>query len=325
MVVSPKLVARFRDDLAALWPNAEDGKGLLGLAVSGGGDSLGMLLLAAAAMPGRVRAATVDHGLRPESAAEAAFVAERCTELGVQHDTLAVEVGDGNLQDRARAARYTALSQWCANSELKALATAHQLDDQVETLLMRLNRGSGLSGLSAIRAVQSIQDNLPLIRPVLGWRREELAKVVRDAGWRAIDDPSNGDDRFDRVRLRKVLGSVDWLDRANLARSAALLAEAEDSLEWAVEREVAERVRFDGEQASYAAGSSDAPALIRVEVVRALYRNFATSIDRRSAAEVVTRLTAEQVGNVAGLKFTVSGTAAELQWVFRREPTRRTG
>ena len=169
----------------------------LGLAVSGGGDSLALLLLAHAALPGRVKAATVDHGLRPESADEADRVARYCAELGITHTTLSVSVARGNTQEQARKARYAALGDWAEENDLCALATAHQMDDQAETFLMRLNRGSGLAGLSAIRALGSVPSApVRLVRPLLRWRRDELAAIVERFGWSAVDDPSNHDDRY---------------------------------------------------------------------------------------------------------------------------------
>jgi tRNA(Ile)-lysidine synthase len=221
--------ARFRADLEALTGAAPD---RLALAVSGGPDSLALLLLASAAYPGRVQAATVDHGLRRQGAAEAEFVADLCGRLGVPHATFAAEMNDSaNLQAAARERRYALLAQWALEIGAGCLLTAHHLDDQAETLVMRLVRGSGLAGLSGIRAV-----NPPLVRPLLGWRRAELAAIVDAAGIPPVADPSNEDERFDRVRVRKRLADADWLDPASLARSAAALAEAEEALGWAAER-----------------------------------------------------------------------------------------
>lgn len=206
--------------------------------MSGGPDSLALLLLAHAALDGRVAAATVDHGLRAESAAEARFVGDVCAELGVSHATLKVELAEGNLQAEARAARYAALARWAADEGLAAIATAHHADDQAETLLLRLNRGSGVAGLAGVRERSVVPGTrLPLVRPLLGWRRAELALVVAQAELVAVEDPSNVDDRFDRARIRKALGGADWLDVPALAASAAHLADADAALDWAAARE----------------------------------------------------------------------------------------
>jgi len=235
----PAGVDRFRADVEALTGPAP---GLLGVAVSGGPDSLALLLLACAAFPGGVRAATVDHQLRPESAAEAAFVHDICARLAIPHATLAA--GDaiaGNVQAGARALRYRLLAGWAAAEGTGWLLTAHHRDDQAETLLMRLQRGSGLAGLAGIRAATEIF-GLRVARPLLGWSRAELADLVAAAGLEAVQDPGNRDERYDRARLRRRLGEADWIDPAPLARSAQALAEAEAALEWSVERLIEERV-----------------------------------------------------------------------------------
>jgi tRNA(Ile)-lysidine synthase len=213
---APQLTERFAADLARLWPEG----GRLGLAVSGGPDSVALLLLARAVRPEQIEAATVDHGLRVEAAAEAQFVAELCAGLGVPHTILKVAVAEGNVQARARAARYAALAEWVDARGLAALATAHHADDQAETLLLRLNRGSGAAGLAGVRERGRIAGSaLTVIRPLLGWRRSELAEVVARAGIEAIEDPSNADERFDRVRIRRALREADWLDPAAPATS----------------------------------------------------------------------------------------------------------
>jgi tRNA(Ile)-lysidine synthase len=245
----PDLVKRFRRDLQALAGAADS----FGVAVSGGPDSLALLLLANSACPGRIRAATVDHGLRAESSAEAASVAWLCESLGIPHDILPARVeraGEG-LQAAARDARYAALAGWMEGRKLDLLLTAHHSDDQAETLLMRLNRGSGVAGLAGVRGVGPLPGSdgrLRLCRPLLGWRRRELEAIVAAAGIEAAQDPSNLDESFDRARLRRQLGEAPWLDAAALSRSAALLAEAEAALEWTAgllfsdRAEVAERI-----------------------------------------------------------------------------------
>ena len=238
-------VSRFAADLARVWPEGTtQGKARLGIAVSGGPDSCALLLLAAAAWPDRIAAATVDHGLRPESAEEARFVADLCAALGVDHAVLPVTVDPGNVQAQARAARYRALAGWAGEQGLAALATAHHADDQAETLLLRLNRASGVAGLAGVRERGRVPDSeLLLLRPLLGWRREQLERIVEAAGLRAVADPSNEDDRYDRARLRKALKGVDWLDPVALSQSSAHLADADDVLEWAAQREWHEAVR----------------------------------------------------------------------------------
>jgi tRNA(Ile)-lysidine synthase len=225
------LVARFEADLKPLAP-----KGLkIGIAVSGGPDSLALLLLAAAARAGVVEAATVDNGLRPESRAEARFVRGICERLGIPHATLKVRVASGSsLQAQARAARYQALGDWAIERDLRAVATAHHADDQAETLLMRLARGAGLRGLVGVRSDRPLEMGIRAVRPLLGWRREELGAIVAAAGIRPIDDPANRDPRHDRSRFRGMLAGADWADPERLAASAKWLSDADEALEWAL-------------------------------------------------------------------------------------------
>ena len=235
-------MARFAADLAELTPS-----GRLGLAVSGGPDSLALLLLTAAARPGAVEAATVDHGLRSESASEAALVADVCARLGVPHVILPVNVASGaSLQAQARGARYAALADWAAARGLAALATAHHLDDQAETVLMRLARGSGLGGLAGVRPKRPLGP-VVLIRPLLRWRKSELVRIVEEAGLNAVDDPANRDERHDRTRARQLLAETKWLEPGRLAASAEHLAEAEAGLVFAAVRLFAERAMVDPE------------------------------------------------------------------------------
>lgn len=275
-------VERFSSDLRGLWPS--DGR--LGLAVSGGPDSLALLLLAAASCPERIAAATVDHGLRPEAAAEAAFVGRICAALGVPHRILRVTIGRGaSAQARARAARYEALGAWAGQERLEALLTAHHADDQAETLLMRLARGSGLAGLAGIRSVSQIGE-LTVCRPLLGWRREALRRLVGDAGLAPVEDPSNADEAYDRVRMRRQLAETPWLDPAALARSAAALAEAEQALGWTADRLAEERVTDEGSALRLN------PAGLPPELVRRLVLLCLRRIDPESAprGEQVTTL-----------------------------------
>lgn len=239
MIPSPPAdaIARLRDATPPF-------EGAIGVAVSGGPDSLAMLLLAAAAWPGRTIAATVDHGLRPESAVEAVHVAAICARLGVPHEILIPDTPiTGSLQDAARRARYALLEAWRARRGAAWVLTAHHADDQVETLLMRLNRGAGLGGLAGVRRV-----NRHVLRPLIDWRRAELGAIVESAGLGAVDDPSNRDPRFDRARLRGAIAGADWLDPAAFVRSASHLADAEQAIEWMTARLAVERIAVEANQ-----------------------------------------------------------------------------
>ena len=235
-------VHRFAADLDALIaPDVP-----IGIAVSGGPDSLALLLLAAAARPGLIQAATVDHGLRAESADEAAMVCEVCAGLGVPHQTLLADWPkrpEAGIQAAARAMRYRLLNEWAIEREHAAVATAHHADDQAETLLMRLLRGSGVGGLGGSRAKRALSEQVLLLRPLLGWRKAELDGVVREAGLTAVDDPSNRDLRHDRSRIRQILGKSEWLDPARLAISASAIRDADEALDWALAPLIAARIK----------------------------------------------------------------------------------
>lgn len=231
-------VERFRASLTALVGAEAVAEQRFGVALSGGPDSVALLLLAAAAVPDRVVAATVDHRLRAASAEEAQWCRALCDDHGIPHEILtAVEEIGGNIQSQARRVRYALLDQWLDERQLDAVFTAHHADDQAETLLMRLNRGAGVAGLAGVRAI-----NGRVVRPLLTWRRAELAAIVASAGIAAINDPSNHDPAFDRVRMREALADAAWLDRAAMGRSAHNLADSEAALVWMTDRLAAEAV-----------------------------------------------------------------------------------
>lgn len=221
---------------------AEAPEGPLGVAVSGGGDSTALLLLArdwAAGAGRRIEAATVDHGLRAESAAEAAAVAALCARLGVPHASLAWRGWDrrGNLQAAARDARRALLGAWAQERGLAAVALGHTLDDQAETFLLRLARGSGVDGLAAMApAVRA--GGVLWLRPLLGQRRAALRDLLAAAGVTWAEDPSNADPAFDRVRARAALAPLAGLGLGaeRLAATAARMARARAALDEATRR-----------------------------------------------------------------------------------------
>lgn len=211
--------------------------GAIALAVSGGGDSVALLHLAhsVAAGSGRpLHAVTVDHGLRAESAHEAARVAAICKALGVPHDTLRWEGwdGQGNLQARARAARYALIADWARAQGIGTILLGHTRDDQAETFLMRLARTAGVDGLSGM-AARFPRNGVTWCRPLLGTDRATLRAFLRGIGADWIEDPSNDDSRFERVRARAALAALAPLgiDAATLARVSQHMDEARDALD----------------------------------------------------------------------------------------------
>lgn len=320
MVPELALVDRFRADLDALiTPDTR-----IGIAVSGGPDSVALLLLAAAARPGQVEAATVDHRLRSESADEAEMVAALCGRLGVPHATLSAHWSDkpaAAIQERARRERYRLLGFWAEERGLDALATGHHADDQAETLLMRLIRGAGVRGLAGMRSTSRTPGSeVRLLRPLLGWRRAELERICRDSGVEAVHDPSNDDEQYERVRIRRNLAANEWLDADALAKSARHLADAHGAIEWAAQREWKQAVRERSGLIVYQ--PSGAPDEIVRRIVARAVRTLATEgeIDVRGS-ELDHLLDALRKGGVATLR----GVRCEggREWRFNPAPARR--
>lgn len=208
--------------------------GRIGVAVSGGSDSLALLYLLHQWGRADLTAATVDHGLRPEAAAEAARVAEICAGLDVPHQTLEWGrwAGSGNLQSEARKARYALLAHWAQDQGRDAVCLAHTMDDQAETFLMRLAREAGVDGLSGMEPAFRRQ-GVAFLRPLLETRRSDLRSYLesRHVGW--IDDPSNDDDAFDRIKARKALVALEPLgiDAARLSGTIGNLRSARQALD----------------------------------------------------------------------------------------------
>lgn len=242
----------------------------LGLAVSGGGDSMALLHLAAEAGIA-ARAVTVDHGLRPEAAAEALEVGRVCARLGVPHDILRWEGWDGrgNLMDQARRARLRLISEWARGAGLDAVALGHTRDDVAETFLMRLARGAGVDGLAAMRAERRAEGMLWL-RPLLGIGREELREELRRRGAAWFEDPSNENRAFDRVRVRQAMQGLAGLGLGpeRLAEVAGHLAEVRAALDAQLHEAARTLVRVDRGDVLMAPGVLDLPD----EILRRLLR-----------------------------------------------------
>lgn len=210
----------------------------LGLAVSGGSDSLSLLVLAAewAKARGRgVAAATVDHGLRPEALAEAEGVAAICEQIGVPHDILTWShfgrSGGAPGQAEARRARHALLAGWARARDVGLIALGHTRDDRIETFLMRVRQGSGWHGLAgplplAPSPVWPEGRGLQLARPLLSFTREELRGELRTRGMAWVDDPSNEAERYERVRTRQLVARLEPEARERIIRIMGAAVEA---------------------------------------------------------------------------------------------------
>lgn len=212
----------------------------IALAVSGGPDSLALMHLAARWAKARAHGPkltvlTVDHGLRSESREEAEMVKRQAKKLGLKHAILTWEregAVNANIQARARQARYELMAAHCHAHDIPALVTAHHLDDQAETFLMRLKRGSGLDGLAAIPE-RGAWAGIAILRPLLDMPKARLVATLDKAGIAYITDPSNLDPRFERARMR---GDIEALAKLgftpeSLALSARRLRRAREALD----------------------------------------------------------------------------------------------
>ena len=202
MPVAPSLEQRFADAVAAFGKIETP----ILLAVSGGSDSTALMVLAARLLPPeRLIVVSVNHGLRDAAETEIAQVAAHARALGLPHHVARWDwSGEGNLQAAARDGRWACLRQKAQDQGAGAIWTGHTEDDQVETALMRLARGSGVDGLAGMMR-QSRWEGLTIGRPLLGMMREELRGWLREHGIGWSDDPSNDDPRFDRVRARQLI------------------------------------------------------------------------------------------------------------------------
>jgi len=210
----------------------------LGVAVSGGGDSMALLHLlhGFCTLHGtRLRAVTVDHGIRPEASDEAKMVARYCSSLGVLHETLLWTGwdGTGNLQSAARNARYSLMAEWAERHKINTIALGHTADDQAETFLMRLAREAGVNGLAGM-SPRTAREGVTFVRPLLSASREALRTYLRQQSIDWIEDPSNEDTRFERVRARKVMAALEPLGITpdGLAAVAGHMAKARGALDW---------------------------------------------------------------------------------------------
>jgi tRNA(Ile)-lysidine synthase len=217
----------------------------IGVAVSGGPDSMALCRLTCDWAKERDLlpvGLTVDHRLRPQAAIEAEQVRKWLEGFGMQHETLAWDKGefvkhlDRSPQAAARDARFSLLCQWCKDNDATALMTAHHADDQAETFLYRLIRGSGVDGLAAM-AAEKLRNEVRLLRPLLGVTKADLIATCAAFDQRWVVDPSNAEEAFARVRLRKIMAALEeeGLHRDRLLKTVAHMQRAKVAIDRAVD------------------------------------------------------------------------------------------
>jgi tRNA(Ile)-lysidine synthase len=225
----------FAELMAATGPFERKPK--LAVACSGGADSMALTVLShdwARKIGGSVTALIVDHGIRREAAAEAKGVANRLDSLSISNVVLryAGPRITGDIQSAARQVRYELLSKWCAANSRLHLCTAHHRDDQAETVLLRLARGSGVDGLAAMAAIVETRD-LRVLRPLLSVSTNRLRATLANRRIFSVEDPSNSDQAFARVRMRSLKDTLsgEGMTPRRLAATAARHARARSALE----------------------------------------------------------------------------------------------
>jgi len=259
----------------------------LAIAVSGGADSLCLMVLLKewsrrTSWPGTFEVLCVDHGLRAESAVEAAFVARSAEELGLP-STILRWTGDRperNLQEEARNARYRLMAEHMRGSGAQALVLAHHLDDQAETFLDRLTRGSGVTGLGAMAQDEAGgPSGLRLLRPLLSVRKRRLEASLKRRGMTWCSDPSNADAKYKRSRLRALMDllATEGLSAERIARTAANMQRADAALQDLVRSVFTDRIT------EHPAGP------LRLE--RQAYRSLAEEVRLRLLAAMIARVT----------------------------------
>lgn len=217
----------------------------LAVACSGGSDSMALTLLLKEWCEAKnisLHALIVDHKLRAESAHEAIIVSERLTRLGVRSHILSdvPQLIESNIQGQAREFRYRLLSQWCEDNKVRYLAVAHHKQDQAETFLMRLGRGSGVGGLGAMRPQENLMF-VTLLRPLLGTDKEALVRFLRQNNIDWVEDPSNQKEKFGRVRMRALSDKLEQegITADRLSKTASMMRKSQEALDWSMRQVLA--------------------------------------------------------------------------------------
>jgi tRNA(Ile)-lysidine synthase len=220
------------------------------VAVSGGPDSLALAYFAkiySNRTNSQIEAVIVDHAIRKKSAVECKLTAINLTKIGVKNTTLKVQKKIlTNIQKQARDERYKLMNACCKRKKVAYLLTAHHLDDQVENFYIRLSRGSGLNGLSSMKTLDKNIGNISIVRPLLSCKKKDLEYVTKKVFPKYVKDPSNDNDQFLRVRIRKLKNhlSKEGLDQDRLVKTIANLNSAKEALDFYVSHAYKKNIRF---------------------------------------------------------------------------------
>ncbi len=312
------------------------------LAVSGGPDSTALMLLAARWRAARkagpkLTAVTIDHGLRKEAKAEAAGVARLARKLKMPHRILrwSGKKPAAGLQQAARQARYRLLAEAARKVGATHILTAHTLDDQAETVLIRMSRGSGITGLGAMARLAALpgEADIKLMRPLLGIPKARLIATLKAAKIPFADDPSNRDPRFTRARLRGLMPQLahEGLDARRLALLARRLKRADRAIEAGVSRAQAElslQAPAEGTIAFDAAGFARLPGEIALRLVgRAVAKcGDEGPVELAKLEALMGALAAAQSSGSGGFRRSLAGAIVTLgggQIMVERAPPRR--
>lgn len=217
----------------------------IAVATSGGSDSLALCFLMhdlIGEIGGKMVAITIDHKLRNESFEEALKVKATLNQYNIEHVIISWD-GDkpsSNIQEEARLARYRLLAEYCLNNDISYLMTGHQQNDQAENFIIRVDHGSGVYGLSGIPAISKI-NGIKVVRPLLNFTKQELQGFLKEKKIKWIEDPSNQNDLFTRVRVRKILEKhPEWI--VKLANVSKNLSKTKDAIEYMLNKSIAEIV-----------------------------------------------------------------------------------
>lgn len=304
-----------RDRLVGLIRDALPQGETIGVALSGGGDSTALLHLCLRA-GFRVEAVTVDHLLRPESTAEAAAAGAACAKLGVRHEVRVWDHGPikGNLMDAARRARMGLIGDWARARRIGVVALGHTRDDVAETVLMGLARSAGLAGLSGMRPDWE-EGGVRFLRPMLGAGRAEVRDWLRAEGIGWVDDPTNDDDRFARVKARKALAVLAPLGvtAEGLSDVARHLAQVQAALTVQVAAVARQRVVETAGALRFDAALWSEPVEVQRQVVLAGLQWLSDAGYAPRAAEVARLMQAMAAGQDA----TLTGCRARSGWLMR--------